>query len=933
MMKNEFKDPICGMTAEAEMAAASYEHEGTLYHFCSVGCRDKFVSQNRPAPPAPSGLVQLGRRTTEDVMFMDPAGTHIDPVCHMSVSPETAAAEYEFEGGKYYFCNMSCRDRFAADPKSFLLVQEGVATDSMSVPGAVATGDVTIEKHVDPICGMTVDPANAAGSHQHRGETYYFCSKGCETKFEADPEKYLNPKQTDDQPKDTEYTCPMHPEIVQIGPGSCPICGMALEPKEITLDDRPDPEYVDMKRRFWISAALTVPVFVLAMSEMFVDFNSLFPAWPHGRAATISLWIQFLLATPVVLWGGWPFFERGWASIKNASPNMFTLIAVGTGAALIYSLVALFIPQIFPETMRDAHSGIVPGYFESAAVITTLVLLGQVLELRARLQTSSAIKELLRLAPETATVIEDDGTEEIVDLRHVTEGQRLRVKANEKVPTDGVIIEGETSIDESMVTGESIPVEKSAGAKIIAGTINGNRAFTMRAEKIGSDTLLAQIVRMVGEAQRSRAPIQRLADVVSAYFVPAVIVVAVVAFIVWLIFGSLSYAIVAAVSVLIIACPCALGLATPMSIMVGTGHGAKNGVLIKKAEALETLEKIDTIVVDKTGTLTEGRPVVQTVYASETLLGSPPYERGVDAGSVDGVVLSPRLNDREGYLLQLAASVERHSEHPLASSIVEAGASRRLERKEVRNFESTTAVGVSAEVDGRQIAIGSPALLKNSSNGELTARANELRRLGQTVMFVTIDGQPAGLIGVADAIKPSAKAAVDEFHRQKIEVIMMTGDNETTARAVADQLGIDQVFAGVMPEDKAAKVRQLQEQGKRVAMAGDGVNDAPALAQADVGIAFASGTDVAIESSDITLLRPDLNGILKARNLSRLTMKNIRQNLFFAFVYNVVGVPIAAGILFPVLGILLSPMVASAAMTFSSVSVILNALRLRNTKL
>ena len=904
-MKNQFTDPICGMTVTAETAAATHEQDGVRYHFCNVGCRDKFVSQNRPAAPASSGSVQLGRRKTTDVMMMDTEGTHIDPVCKMRVSPETAAAEYELDGTKYYFCNLSCRSRFEANPHEFLS-EEGAEK--------AAERSKTGDSRIDPVCGMTVEPAGAAGSHEHKGETYYFCSKGCETKFRSDPEKYLNPAEPENQPLDVEYTCPMHPEIVQIGPGSCPICGMALEPKEITLDDAPDPEYIDMKWRLWISAVLTLPVFLLAMSEMFVDFNSLVPAWPHGRAATISMWIQFVLATPVVWWGGWPFFVRAAASVRNASPNMFTLIAIGTGAAFIYSLTALFAPQVFPETMRDAHSGIVPGYFEAAAVITSLVLLGQVLELRARSQTSSAIKELLRLAPETATVIQDDGSEEAVDLRHVKAGQTLRVRANEKVPTDGEIIEGETSIDESMVTGESMPVEKGPAAKVIGGTINGNRSFTMRAEKVGSDTLLAQIVRMVGEAQRSRAPIQRLADVVSAYFVPAVIIVAVVAFVVWLLLGSLAYAIVAAVSVLIIACPCALGLATPMSIMVGTGHGAKHGVLIKKAEALETLEKIDAIIVDKTGTLTEGKPTVQKIIPVGTASGSG----------------RPRSSDE---ILQLAASLERHSEHPLASAIVDEAAARSLSLNEVSNFESTTAVGVSGEVDGRRIAAGSSSVLEGTPNEELTTHANELRQQGQTVIFVAIDGEPAGIIGVADAIKPSAKGVIDQLHRQNIQVIMMTGDNKTTAQAVADQLGIDQVFAEVMPDEKAEKVRQLQAAGKRVAMAGDGVNDAPALAQADVGIAFASGTDVAIESADITLLRPDLSGILRARNLSRATMANIRQNLFFAFIYNMVGVPIAAGVLFPVLGILLSPMIASAAMTFSSVSVILNALRLRNSKL
>ncbi|HYJ91966.1 MAG TPA: copper-translocating P-type ATPase, partial [Pyrinomonadaceae bacterium] len=700
-----------------------------------------------------------------------------------------------------------------------------------------------------------------------------------------------------------EYTCPMHPEIVQIGPGTCPICGMALEPKVASLDDLPDPELIDMTRRFWISATLTLPVFALAMGEMFMSFGRWLDTLHYGRLSAI--WAQFILATPVVLWAGWPFFQRAWASIKHLSPNMFTLIAIGTGAAYLLSVAALFAPEFFPSSMRDPHTGLVSAYFESAAVITTLVLLGQVLELRARSQTSSAIKELLRLAPETATVVQPDGKENVVDLRHVHVGDTLRVKANEKVPTDGQIVEGETSVDESMVTGESIPVEKKVGSKVIGGTINGNRTFLMRAEKVGSETFLAQIVRMVGEAQRSRAPIQRLADVVSSYFVPAVIVVAIIAFVVWLIFGSFASAVVAAVSVLIIACPCALGLATPMSIMVGTGHGAKNGVLIKQAEALETLEKVNAIVVDKTGTLTEGKPTVQKIV--------------------------PLNEITENDVLQLAASLERSSEHPLAAAIVAEAEKRSVEIMRVGAFESTTGRGISGQINGKQIAIGSDSILQERSAA--FSAADELRSQGNTVMFLTVNGEPSGIIGVADSIKPSAKAAVETLHRQNIQVVMMTGDHRATAEAVARELNIDQVFAEVMPEDKAAKVKELQSEGKIVAMAGDGVNDAPALAQADVGIAFASGTDVAIESADITLLKPDLNGILKARNLSRETMKNIRQNLFFAFIYNIVGVPIAAGVLFPVFGLLLSPMIASAAMTFSSVSVITNALRLRNLKL
>ncbi len=743
------------------------------------------------------------------------------------------------------------------------------------------------EMHTDPVCKMIVTPESAAASYEYAGTTYYFCMPGCRDRFAADPEKYLTaesqsrgeengektsrPGVSAVEHYEIEYTCPMHPEVVQIGPGSCPKCGMALEPKEISLDDKPDPEFVDMKRRFWISAVLTLPVFVLAMGEMFAP-ASILHAW--GK---YSIWVQFALATPVVLWGGLPFFVRAVQSIKNLSPNMFTLIAMGTGAAYLLSIAAIFVPGWFPVEMLDAHTGLIPGYFESAAVITTLVLLGQVLELRARSQTSSAIKELLRLAPETATVIKETGAEEVVDLRHVEAGQTLRVKANEKVPTDGEIVDGDTAIDESMVTGESMPVEKQAGDKVIGGTINGNRSFTMRAEKVGSETLLAQIVKMVGEAQRSRAPIQRLADSVSAYFVPAVIIVAVIAFIVWLVLGSFASAVVAAVSVLIIACPCALGLATPMSI-----------------------------VVDKTGTLTEGKPAITDIKLTGKVVRG---ENGDNDLTVERV-------------LQLAGSVEKHSEHPLAHSIVTAAEGRGLKTLEVKDFESETGIGVSGIVDGRKVFVGRSSVSAISS---LPA--------GRSNLEVRIDGLPAASIHVSDPIKPSAERAVKALKNAGIKIVMMTGDAKSTAEAVARELGISEIFAEVMPEDKAAKVKSLQADNRRVAMAGDGVNDAPALAQADVGIAFASGTDVAIESANITLLKPDLDGILKARNLSRATMKNIRQNLFFAFIYNIVGVPIAAGVLFPVFGLLLSPMIASAAMTFSSVSVILNALRLRNRKI
>lgn len=740
---------------------------------------------------------------------------------------------------------------------------------------------------------MLVSPDSAAATYEYEGTTYYFCMPGCRDRFAAEPERFLSasPAATLDPSaqsagSELEYTCPMHPEVIQVGPGACPKCGMALEPKEISLDGPPDAEYLDMKRRFSISATLTLPVFVLAMGEMFPPFHSII-------SPAASVWGQFVLATPVVLWGGWPFFQRAVASIKNASPNMFTLIAIGTGSAYILSIAALFAPQLFPSVMRDAHTGLVSGYFESAAVITTLVLLGQLLELQARSHTSSAIRELLRLTPETATVVHDDGRDEVVDLRHVHIGQTLRVKANEKVPTDGEVIDGQTAIDESMVTGESMPVEKHAGDRVIGGTINGNRSFTMKATRVGSETLLAQIVRMVSEAQRSRAPIQRLADVVSAYFVPAVILVAVIAFIVWLILGSFASAVVAAVSILIIACPCALGLATPMSIMVATGHGAKNGVLIKRADTLEILEKVDAIVVDKTGTLTEGKPTVARVSSPRASNGSALHT--------------------EIEILQIAASLERYSEHPLARAILTKAAERDIRHLDVRNFRSITGLGIRGEIDGKDAFIG--------------------RHPAENAVTVTLDGAIVGTIEVADPIKASAKTAIGKIRRKQIDVVMMTGDNRGTANTVAEQLGIDQVFAEVMPQDKAAKVKELQSRNKIVAMAGDGVNDAPALAQADVGIAFASGTDVAIESADVTLLRPDLGGILKALSLSRATMRNIRQNLFFAFVYNLLGVPVAAGVLFPFTSLLLSPMIASAAMTFSSVSVILNALRLRNTRL
>jgi len=899
----KFVDPICGMTVSPAAARGELEFEGQKYYFCSKGCLETF-KQQKGIVDAP--IAQTEKPHLHEEMREDKNGSEIDPICGMTVNPVTAVGSFNHAGKTYYFCSAGCLQKFIAQSQG--VPASGFVGIERAKKETVQHGEMTATprgEFVDPVCGMSVAPETAAGKHEYNGETFYFCSTGCLNKFKQNPANFLENKKEEKQAvaasEGVEYTCPMHPEIVQIGPGTCPKCGMALEPKVLTLDDKPDPEYLDMVLRFWISAVLTIPVFALAMAEMLPNFNEFI-------SPKTSLWIQFVLATPVVLWGGFPFFVRGWQSIGNRSPNMFTLIAIGTGAAYLFSLFALFLTDLFPASMRDAHTGLISAYFEAAAVITTLVLLGQVLELRARSQTSSAIKELLGLAPETATVVFDDGSEEEIALKDVQIDASLRVKANEKIPTDGVITQGETSVDESMVTGESIPVEKTVGDKLIGGTINGRRSFVMKAEKVGSDTLLAQIVRMVGEAQRSRAPIQRLADVVSGYFVPAVIVVAIIAFVVWLVFGSFAYALVAAVSVLIIACPCALGLATPMSIMVGTGHGARHGVLVKKAEALEILEKVNSIVVDKTGTLTEGKPRLQKVI------------------SLNGLA--------EKEILKLSASLEKSSEHPLAEAIIKGAEEQNVELAKVENFESVTGKGILGTIDGVKILLGNAKLMtENGIDFSPDGKADELRAKGQTVMFVAADGKPAGLVGVADTIKESAREAIDELHRSKIEVVMMTGDNAKTAEAVAKKLGIDKVFADVLPEQKAEKIKELQGEGKIVAMAGDGVNDAPALAQAQVGIAMGTGTDVAMESADITLLKGDLRGILRAKKLSEATMKNIRQNLFFAFIYNLVGVPIAAGILYPIFGLLLSPMIASAAMTFSSVSVIVNALRLRNLKL
>jgi P-type Cu+ transporter len=756
---------------------------------------------------------------------------------------------------------------------------------------------------IDPVCGMKVNPATAQHRFAYRGQDYLFCGGRCRERFEAEPEKYLKPREAEPPaPAGTIYTCPMHPEVRQEGPGSCPICGMALEPEQVSLDDAPDPELIDMVRRFWIALALTTPVFVIEMGRHLGLMHLLPPMW--------SNWISLLLATPVVLWAGAPFFARGWRSLVTRNLNMFTLIAIGTGTAWLYSMVGTLAPQLFPPAFRDMD-GAVNVYFEAAAVITVLVLLGQVLELRARAQTSGAIRALLGLAPKTARRVTAQGDEDVA-IDAIAVGDLLRVRPGEKIPVDGAVTEGQSFVDESMVTGESMPVSKAVGARVIGGTVNQAGGLVLRAEKIGRDTMLARIVDMVARAQRSRAPIQRLADRVAGWFVPAVIVAAIAAFAAWMAFGPeprFTFALVAAVTVLIIACPCALGLATPMSIMVGIGRGAHSGILIRDAQALERLERIDTLVIDKTGTLTEGKPKVVGIIAAE----------GVE----------------ENQLLRLAASVERGSEHPLARAILEAANARKLDLGAVGDFASPSGKGATGTVDGKSIALGNAMLMadRNVVTAALDDAAEAARQQGSTAIFVAIDGRAAGVIAIADPIKPSAQAALAALRGDGLRIVMLTGDNVTTARAVARTLGIDEIEAGVLPERKSDVVQRLLGEGRRVAMVGDGVNDAPALAAADVGIAMGSGTDVAIESAGVTLLTGDLAGLVRARRLSVGTMRNIRQNLAFAFLYNAAGVPIAAGVLYPVFGILLSPMLGAAAMALSSVSVIGNALRLARTRL
>jgi Cu+-exporting ATPase len=803
-----------------------------------------------------------------------------DPICGMTVD-DCTRHRVEVDGREVLFCSAHCKEKFLAE-----LHKEAEAE--------------SVKK--DPVCGMAVR-SNTPHKAKYGNEEYYFCCAGCREEFMAGPGRPAAPTTK------TEYTCPMHPEIVRDGPGECPKCGMALEPRSVTVEEEDNPELRSMSRRLWVCAALSVPL-------LFVEMGSMIPGvrdWLQPLASPRSLSLfELVLATPVVLWGGWPFFVRGYQSIVHRSPNMFTLIGLGVAVAYVYSLIAALVPGIFPEAFRNA-SGEVAVYFEAAAVIVTLVLLGQVLELRARGQTGAAIRALLGLAPKTARRLSEDGSEADVPLERVQIGDRLRVRPGEKVPVDGSVVEGSSSIDESMITGEPIPVEKGPGDAVIGATVNGTGSIVITAEKVGADTLLSQIVQMVADAQRSRAPIQKLADVAAAYFVPTVIGIAVLTFIVWALAGpdpKLAHALVSAVAVLIIACPCALGLATPMSIMVASGKGATVGVLFKNAEAIEVLRKVDTLVVDKTGTLTEGKPKLVAVHAE------PPW--------------------REEELLALAAGLEKGSEHPLAAAIMNGAGERKISpRGGAENFESITGKGVVGNIGGKNVALGNAALMAQLRIGaeSLAATARDMRREGQTAMFVAIDGKAAGLIGVADPIKETTPDAIEELHREGISVVMITGDSETTAQAVAGRLGIDQVMAEVLPDQKVDAVKRLQDQGKCVAMAGDGINDAPALAQAQVGIAMGTGTDVAMESAGVTLVKGDLRGIVRARKLSRLTIRNIKQNLFFAFLYNSAGVPIAAGVLYPFTGLLLSPIFAAAAMSFSSVSVVTNALRLRRVRI
>lgn len=862
----------------------------------------------------------------------------VDPVCKMIIEDKDAVGTSLYKGTTYYFCSEVCKEDFDKNPEAF------IGEEPVALPEAMAKGRVA----KDPVCGMDVDTESGNLHYDYKGITYFFCCEHCLKKFSKEPERYISrtgqvESEEDMSKKEITYTCPMHPEvkssqpgscpkcgmaleqvvpqivsmktkwicpmdpeIVRDAPGSCPICGMALEPQTITLEEVENPELIDMKRRFRVSIVLAIPVVFITMFSHIPGFSH-----EHFVSSKVLRWLEFLLSTPVVLWGGWPFFVRGWQSIINRSPNMFTLIGIGVGVAYVYSVIAALFPGIFPASFRGKEGG-VGTYFEAAAVIVALVLLGQVLELRARSRTGAAIKALLGMAPKTARLIKKDGTEDDVPLDQVRPGDVLRVRPGEKVPVDGIVIEGSSAVDESMVTGESIPVQKQAGDRIIGATVNGTGTLVMKAEKVGAETLLSQIVQMVAEAQRSRAPIQRLVDVIAAYFVQIVVAIAIITFIIWAWIGPeprFTYALINAVAVLIIACPCALGLATPMSIMVATGKGATMGVLFKNAETIELMKKVNTLVVDKTGTLTIGRPKLVEIF--------------------------PIKGWNEKSLLYYAASLEKGSEHPLAAAIVEGAEARGVVLTNAESFQSATGKGVIGKVNGHNVALGNLNLLKDigTDPGELSGRAERMRTEGQTVMFVGVDEEIVGLLGVADPIKETTPEAIRQLHEEGMKIVMLTGDNRTTAEAVSKKLQIDEIVAEVLPDQKAEWIKRFQEQGSVVAMAGDGINDAPALAQAHVGIAMGTGTDVAMESAGLTLVKGDLRGIVRARFLSRATMRNIKQNLFFAFVYNSLGVPIAAGILYPFFGILLSPIIAAAAMSFSSVSVVSNALRLRRVRL
>ena len=902
------RDPVCGMAVDPAQPRGKAEHEGHAYYFCSPGCMHKFVS-------SPAKYLSSDHRAVESVP--SPRVTvkpNQDPVCGMTVDPSKAASTAEREGKLYHFCSRSCAEKFRADPAKYLsptykpagmATLVGLGARPVQISPAASPPAITLADP-GPSPPGTEAPSPRPTSAKDKDQPAYVCPMDPEVRQSHPgpcPKCGMALEPEVPVAGTTQWTCPMHPEILRDAPGACPICGMALEPKTAAAQ-QDNPELRDMSRRFWTSVVLGVPLVAYAMLRM--------GPLAHLLTPRIGTWLEFALATPIVLWCGWPFFVRGWASVKFRSPNMFTLIAMGVGVAYVYSAVATIAPGIFPDTLRGMH-GVPEVYFEAAAAIVALVLLGQVLELRARSCTSSAIRALLDLSPKLARIMRDDGSEYDVPLEQVKVGDKLRVRPGEKIPTDGVVLDGLSSVDESMVTGESIPVEKRTGDKVIGATVNGTGWLLMRAERVGSETMLAQIVQMVGQAQRSRAPIQKLADKVAVWFVPTVLAVAVITFIVWLVVGPeprLAHAVVNAVAVLIIACPCALGLATPMAIMVGTGRGARAGVLIKNAEALEKLQKADTLVLDKTGTLTQGKPELMTVVA-----------------------MGGETEDR---VVRLVASLERSSEHPLGAAIVEAAEANRISLIPPDSFRSYTGRGVAGTVGGHEVAAGNESLLQEFEVPQLEAlhsKADEMRRDGQTVVYVAVDGEAAGLLGIADPVKPEAASAISDLRGEGLRVVMLTGDNPTTAEAVARQVGISDFEAGVLPDHKAEVVRKLQQQGKVVAMAGDGINDAPALAQAQVGVAMGTGTDVAMESAGITLLKGDLQALVRARRLSQAVMRNIKQNLFFAFIYNSLGVPIAAGILYPKFGLLLSPIIAAAAMSFSSVSVISNALRLRRAKL